>query len=110
MALVRFENKIENIGVRLQRISASEATEILRSETGLCGCRQLFGVISPWAISGSEAIDAESVARRVPLRLSAVLHKVPVAGVAAGRSRVLQCSDEPTRDRGCSWGRRQRGC
>jgi hypothetical protein len=34
-----------------------------------------------------EATDAESVARGVPLRLSPVLHEVPVAGVAAGSSR-----------------------
>jgi hypothetical protein len=37
-----------------------------------------------------EATDAESVARRVPLRLSPVLHEVPVAGVAAGSSRFYK--------------------
>jgi hypothetical protein len=87
-----FENKIENIRVEFNGFwndFAVSAGSYVLPFTQLRGYLSFCGHLEKPQIL-FEAIDAESVARRVPFTLSAVLHEVLVAGVAAGCSRVLE--------------------
>jgi hypothetical protein len=86
VGLVRFENKIENIGVRLRSDSAQEATEILSSDGRIAGFTQKFSEqLSIWRFSWPAAIDAESVARCTTTQVWTMSFVIcPSSGVAAG--------------------------